>query len=76
MTLKPRLPTRRQSLLNLALLLAMYGAAKVFIRHDAHAIWMPILAGAIAGATLLFGRFDMRLKKRWVEPDKRSQVKL
>jgi len=74
--MKPKLPTRRESLLALALVLAMYGAAKVLIRHDAHAVWILVIAGAIVGATLLFGRFNGRLRKRSAEPDKRSQLKL
>jgi hypothetical protein len=76
LTLKPRFPTRRQTLLSLALLLAVYGAAKVFLRHDAHAAWMLVVAGVMAGATLLFGRFYEGLRKKWVEPDKRSELKL
>jgi hypothetical protein len=54
----------------------MYGAAKVFIAHDAHAIWMLIVAPAIAVATLLIGRWWNKATKRWAEPDKRSHIEL
>ena len=76
MNFNPKFPTRQTTILGLALLLAMYGAAKVFIAHDAHAIWMLIVAPAIAVATLLIGRWWNKATKRWAEPDKRSHIEL
>jgi Ser/Thr protein kinase RdoA (MazF antagonist) len=76
MNFNPKFPTRQTTILGLALLLAMYGAAKVFIAHDAHAIWMLIAAPAIAIATLIIARWWKSAVKRWAQPDKRSQLKL